>query len=87
MEFLSSNTHIGYSQKIFEVGECAILEGSSRSGVSEIEKLACVSIHSKAAFSEIKAVLDFPLITDTEKRSRDLWFFSYLAMALTLTIC
>jgi len=27
---------------------------------------------------QIKAVLDHPLSTDTEKRCRDLWFFSYL---------
>lgn len=27
---------------------------------------------------QIKAVLDYPLLTETEKRSRDLWFFSYL---------
>jgi integrase len=28
--------------------------------------------------SQIKAVLDYPLLTDNEKRCRDLWFFSYL---------
>ena len=27
---------------------------------------------------QIKAVLDYPLNSDTEKRSRDLWYFSYL---------
>ncbi len=58
MEFLSSNTHVSYPQEIFEVGECAVLDGSSRTGISDVEKLACVSIHSKAAFSEIKAALD-----------------------------
>lgn len=58
MEFLSNNTHVSYPQGIFEVGECAILDTSSRTGVSDVKKLACVSIHSKAAFSEIKAVLD-----------------------------
>ena len=58
MEFLSNNTHVGYPQEVFEVGECAILDKSSRTGVSDVEKIACVSIHSKAAFSEIKAVLN-----------------------------
>jgi integrase len=28
--------------------------------------------------SQIKAVLDYPLLTDNENRCRDLWFFSYL---------
>jgi len=28
--------------------------------------------------SQIKSVLDYPLLTDNEKKCRDLWFFSYL---------
>jgi len=35
-----------------------VLDSSSRTGVSDVRKLACVSIHSKAAFSDIKTVLD-----------------------------
>lgn len=30
------------------------------------------------SLAQIKAVLDYPLYTETEQRSRDLWFFSYL---------
>jgi integrase len=31
---------------------------------------------------QIKAVLDYPLFSDTEKQCRDLWFFSYLCNGL-----
>ena len=58
MEFLSKNTHISYPQRVFEIGECAVLETTSQRGVRELKKVAGLSIHSKAAFSEIKAVLD-----------------------------
>ena len=58
MEFLSNNTHVSYPQRIFEVAECAVFDESSRTGVRDLKKLACLSIHSKASFSEIKSVLD-----------------------------
>jgi integrase len=33
---------------------------------------------------QIKAVLEYPLLTDIEKRSRDLWFFSYLCNGINI---
>ncbi len=62
MEFLSSNAHVSYPQKIFEVGECTVLDKASMTGVSDVKKLACLSIHSSAGFSEIKAALDSLLL-------------------------
>ena len=48
---------------IFEVGDCTILNQTSRTGVSDVKKLACLSIHSSASFSEIKAVLNAFLLS------------------------
>jgi len=62
MEFLSNNTHISYPQMIFEVGECAVLKKTSNTGIVDLKKLACVAIHSRASFSEIKAVVNSFLV-------------------------
>ncbi|UCH01653.1 MAG: phenylalanine--tRNA ligase subunit beta [Candidatus Bathyarchaeota archaeon] len=56
IEFLANNTHHSYPQKIFEVGECVVLN-KNRTKVIESKKLACVTIHYNTNFSEIKAVL------------------------------
>jgi phenylalanyl-tRNA synthetase beta chain len=58
MEFLSKNTHLEYPQKIFEVGDCAFLDVSHRTGVRGQRTVACLIAHSNSNFSEIKAVLD-----------------------------
>ncbi len=58
MEFLSHNTHVEYPQKIFEVGYCVVYDENQINKSRDIEKLACVTIHSNASFSEAKSVLD-----------------------------
>jgi phenylalanyl-tRNA synthetase beta chain len=58
MEFLSKNTHAEYPQKIFEVGDCACLDRSYRTGVRETRTAAGLIAHSNSCFSEIKAILD-----------------------------
>ncbi|MEM1550546.1 MAG: phenylalanine--tRNA ligase subunit beta, partial [Candidatus Bathyarchaeia archaeon] len=58
MEFLSHNTHAEYPQKIFEVGYCVIRDEGLPNKARDVEKLACITIHSGASFSEIKSVLD-----------------------------
>lgn len=58
MEFLSHNTHAEYPQKIFEVGYCVIRDEGLPNKARDVEKLACITIHSGAGFSEIKSVLD-----------------------------
>ncbi|MEM2560235.1 MAG: phenylalanine--tRNA ligase subunit beta [Candidatus Bathyarchaeia archaeon] len=58
MEYLSHNRHAEYPQRIFEVGYCVIRDNKMPNKARDIEKLACVTIHSSASFSEIKSVLD-----------------------------
>jgi phenylalanyl-tRNA synthetase beta chain len=57
-EFLSHNTHVDYPQKIFEVGS-TINRGESKTlPIKQNMKLAAVSIHAEAGFTEIRSALD-----------------------------
>ncbi len=57
-EFLSHNTHVDYPQKIFEIGS-TINRGESKTlPIQEDMKLAAVSIHAEAGFTEIRSALD-----------------------------
>lgn len=58
MEFLSHNTHVEYPQKIFEVGYAVVFDKKKETQTRDIEKLACVTIHPNANFTEAKSVLD-----------------------------
>ncbi len=58
MEFLSHNTHVEYPQRIFEVGYCVVHDEEKENKTSDVETLACVTIHSNASFTETKSVLD-----------------------------
>jgi phenylalanyl-tRNA synthetase beta chain len=58
MEFLNHNIHVEYPQKIFEVGNCIIHDERKETKTRDIEKLACVTTHSNANFTEIKSTLD-----------------------------
>ncbi|MEM2341889.1 MAG: phenylalanine--tRNA ligase subunit beta [Candidatus Bathyarchaeia archaeon] len=58
MEFLSHNTHVEYPQKIFEVGYCVIPDETQPNKARDVEKLACVIIHSEAGFTKIKSALN-----------------------------
>ena len=58
MEFLSNNTHVEYPQRVYEVGDCSIWNPSLPNLVKDVRKLACVSVHSQANFTEIKSVLE-----------------------------
>lgn len=58
IEFLSHNTHVEYPQRIFEVGYCVIYDEKQPNKTKDLEKLACVTIHAEAGFSEAKSVLD-----------------------------
>lgn len=55
LEFLSHNTHIEYPQKIFEVGECVMLDDTKVNHVSSHQKMGVVIAHSTANFTEIKS--------------------------------
>lgn len=58
MDFLASNTHVEYPQKLFEVGDCTVWNLSLPNRVKDVRKLACVMAHSRANFTEIKSVLE-----------------------------
>ncbi len=58
MEFLSNNTHVDYPQRVFEVGTCATPEGETFGRVLNQNKLAAVTVHANAGFTEIRACLD-----------------------------
>lgn len=58
MELLSHNVHVDYPQRIFEVGYCVVHDEQQENKTRDVEKLACVNIHSNANFTEAKAQLD-----------------------------
>ncbi len=59
MAFLSNNLHTAYPQKIFEVGDCFVLEKvSTQRKIREVHKLAAVLAHSSAGFSELKIIVE-----------------------------
>ncbi len=58
LEFLSHNVHVEYPQRIFEVGYAVVPDEDRENKTMDIEKLACVTAHPNASFTEAKAVLD-----------------------------
>ena len=58
MEFLSHNTHVEYPQRIFEAGYAVVFDRERENQTRDVKKLACVSVHPNANFTEIKSVTD-----------------------------
>ena len=58
LEFLSHNTHNKYPQRIFEIGDCVILDENSETLAREVRKLACAIAHDKANLTEIKSIVE-----------------------------
>jgi phenylalanyl-tRNA synthetase beta chain len=58
MEFLSNNQHVEYPQKIFELGTVVIPDKEEETKTREEQRLAAVTTHANAGFTEIKSVLD-----------------------------
>jgi phenylalanyl-tRNA synthetase beta chain len=63
LEFLGNNTHVEYPQKIFEVGTCTVPQPARPNRTQDELKLACVSTHAHANFTEMKSDLQ-PLMTN-----------------------
>ncbi|HXZ98252.1 MAG TPA: phenylalanine--tRNA ligase subunit beta [Candidatus Acidoferrum sp.] len=55
MEILSANIHVTYPQKIFEAGECVTRSSFT---VEEVTRLAGVTCHAEASFTEVRASID-----------------------------
>jgi phenylalanyl-tRNA synthetase beta chain len=58
MEVLASNKHHPYPQNIYEVDDVVLLDQSTETGARSERRLAVALCHSKANFSEIKAVFE-----------------------------
>ena len=58
LEFLSQNSHVDYPQRIFEIGSTIRSDDSSAVPVREVRKVAAITIHSQAGFTEIRSSLD-----------------------------
>ena len=58
LRFLSENTHVDYPQRIFEIGSAITLGDSSSMPVREDRKIAAITVHSEAGFTEIRSSLD-----------------------------
>jgi phenylalanyl-tRNA synthetase beta chain len=55
MEILAANIHVTYPQRIFETGDCIMRDGSD---AQEVTKIAGVTCHAEASFTEARAILD-----------------------------
>jgi phenylalanyl-tRNA synthetase beta chain len=55
LEFLSSNTHVQYPQKPFEVGDCIVWDENFQP--KDVRKLCCASAHARTSFTEMKSIL------------------------------
>ena len=58
MDFLSSNTHVEYQQRVYEVGYCTLWNTSLTNRTRDNLRLGCASAHAKANFTEIKSILE-----------------------------
>ncbi|MEM2921057.1 MAG: phenylalanine--tRNA ligase subunit beta [Candidatus Bathyarchaeia archaeon] len=58
LEFLANNKHASFPQKVFEVGDCVVLDISDPNSVREIRKLAAAVSHPTANFSELKSLAE-----------------------------
>jgi phenylalanyl-tRNA synthetase beta chain len=58
LEFLSHNLHIGYPQKVFELGTVTVLDERAETRTRDVHTLAAIISHANASFTETKSTLD-----------------------------
>jgi len=58
MEFLGHNTSVEYPQRIFELGLVTLPDDKKETRTRDEERLAAVTCHATASFTEIKSCLD-----------------------------
>ncbi len=56
--FLTNNMHIEYPQRIFEVGDCVILDSKEETKTRTVKKLSAVITDSTVSYEEISSSLD-----------------------------
>jgi len=58
MELFSSNQHVSYPQKIFEIGDVALIDNKMETRTRNVRKLVVAIADSHIAYNDIAAVLD-----------------------------
>ena len=58
MNFLETNQHVSFPQKIFEIGACLSIDEKKETKVAEKNTLCIMLSHSKTDFTEIKSHLE-----------------------------
>ncbi len=58
LEFLASNMHQDYPQKVFEVGDVVVLDGKSETGARNVRKLCCAISDTRVSYEDIASILD-----------------------------
>ena len=67
LELLSHTTHVDHPQRIFEIGPCINRGENQVQPIQETRKLAAVTIHANAGYTEIRSFLD--AVAENEGRS------------------
>src|SRR5438132_2996572 len=58
LNLLRDNTHVDYPQKVFEIGPCVVRQQDGAGETETRYKIAGVTIHTAAGFTEIRSCLD-----------------------------
>lgn len=58
LEFLTNNMHIDYPQKIFEVGDCIVIDERTETKTRNVKKLTTVITDNRVSYEEIASMLD-----------------------------
>jgi phenylalanyl-tRNA synthetase beta chain len=58
LNLLKDNTHVDYPQRVFEIGPCVVVKENGEGQTETRHKIAAVTIHTAAGFTEIRSCLD-----------------------------
>jgi phenylalanyl-tRNA synthetase beta chain len=58
LNLLKDNTHVDYPQRVFEIGPCVVVKENGEAQTETRYKIAAVTIHTAAGFTEIRSCLD-----------------------------
>ena len=58
LEFFSSNKHVEYPQKIFEIGDAVLIDESKETKTADRRKIGCAIADTKVSYQEISSLLD-----------------------------
>ena len=58
LNLLHDNTHVDYPQRAFEIGPCVLMQDKGEGQTETRYKIAAVTIHTGAGFTEIRSCLD-----------------------------